>query len=245
FPESSDKADEQPIRIKITSSTSQNEHDSTTTRCKDTLLKTETASDLLGANIKKAFKCVIEKHHEIQMDQSDLKILLKQKELRETAKSVKFTKRDFKVAKVMAKNIKQINKYCSIRFKNNRFSESVIRNRGNVLLTSGGFCSFKMCPFKFVVHVKENGEMIMDCTGAIIHTGTAFHARPIRRDERQVLHDELAMSASATGMFNKKLLATPQDVLSARNLDDVGKNPNLYHKIASYNHKEALCLFFI
>ncbi|CAF1533685.1 unnamed protein product [Didymodactylos carnosus] len=81
-----------------------------------------------------------------------------------------------------------------------------------------------MCPFKFVVHVKGNGEMIMDCTGAIIHTGTAFHARPIRRDERQVLHDELAMSASATGMFNKKLLATPQDVLSARNLDDVGKN---------------------
>ncbi|CAF1180577.1 unnamed protein product [Didymodactylos carnosus] len=89
--ESSDKTDELPIRIKITSSTFQNEHDSaTTTRCKDTLLTTKTASDLLGANVKKAFKCVIEKHHEIQMNQFDLKILLKQEETTDIVMDDKF-----------------------------------------------------------------------------------------------------------------------------------------------------------
>ncbi|CAF1483418.1 unnamed protein product [Didymodactylos carnosus] len=98
-----------------------------------------------------------------------------------------------------------------------------------------------MCPFKFIVYVKEDEEMIIDCTGAIIHTSTAFHVRPIRRDERQVLHDELAMSVSATGMFNEKLLTLPQDVLSARNLDDIGKNPNLYHKI----RRKRSTVFFI
>ncbi|CAF0856625.1 unnamed protein product, partial [Didymodactylos carnosus] len=231
------------IHINRMSNLNDHEHDYATLRRYGSLLTRETGSNLLGVDLSHSFKRAIAKCHDLKIEQADLKVIEQKKVMHDAGqKRSKHDARDFTISNIMVKYIKKINPYCSIRIKENRFSQARVRNTGNVLLKSTGKCAFQpTCPFKFNARLQKTGDLSIKCEGSIIHSGGSFKSRPIREDEKKLLHDELAMGVSSTGLFERKLLSVPNDVLNARNLDGVGTSANLYQKIAAFDKKESIC----